>query len=461
MNLRDMSLILARTYAYPSLKGDWKRCAIAAEAKKTQRDTIWDVRDHTVLTLYGQSLTVSRFTEELTEAGYAYLGAHGSPGGFGFSDGSWPPSALSIMPPLVFVAEACLTGDITGTGVGESVALKVIAAGAAAYIGSMEIGGVAIIGDYPFMQGTPSLPLGEEVRLQNAGRLDIDADWPRVILIGEPTFHRLDHNIYTAESIDTSYMPVVRITGDGDTIPANIAVDLPNDVEIAYAVANLNSGEVCDYCRGIGFIENVMAVAARYDRQTVLLQWPGGDGEIRFYDKRPLGVTAKGILNLALTGVRATLIDLTSMDPSKSWLLIMLGFAILIIIHFRDEPIASARKWIAFLTGCGMAILAILLCGLNNSSVMAITLVTIGAITVTMLVPTEQARIWHTFKAMVIYALPMFIVWIFLNGIGTSSKTIILVGYGMCLIVVCFGLMLLLAGWLYKLIARRMEDRSR
>ncbi len=108
-----------------------------------------------------------------------------------------------------------------------------------------------------------------------------------------------------------------------------------------------------------------------------------------------------------------------------------------------------------------MAILAILLCGLNNSSVMAITLVTIGAITVAMLVPTEQARIWHTFKAMVIYALPMFIVWIFLNGIGASSKTIMLVGYGMCLIVVCFGLMLLLAGWLYKLIARRMEDRSR
>lgn len=457
---RDMSLVLVKTYAYPKLAGDWKMHAISAATNETQRDTVWHVRDYAIQALHGQSLTVSRFTEELTEAGYAYLCAHGSPGGLGLRDGSWPPDDLTFMPPLVFVAEACLTGDITALGVEKSVALKVISAGAVAYIGSMEIGGVALIGDYPFMQSTPDLPLGEEVRLQNSGRLDADADWPRVILIGEPTFHRMDHDLYTAEDIDDSQLRAVQISGRGETVPANIAVDLPNDLEVAYAVADLPNGKTQEYCRWIGFGGNVMTVAAKYDRQRVLLQWPGGDGQIRLYDKKPLGVAIIGFLSVALSGVSVLLSDLISLATVPGWFLVILGLFIMLGQQFRDTPIASARKWIALITGFGMGGLTIIAMGLNQSSLLSIILVTIGAITVAMLVPSEQVRIWHTFKAMAIYALPMFIVWAVINGIDISSKTLVMIGYGMCVIVICYGIVLLLAGWLYRFVARRMGGRS-
>jgi len=460
-NLHDMSLLLSRTYTYARLEGEWKGQGLIGSFKGLRQDTIYNDCGHYILSLQGQALTGPRFTDDITRSGYVFLCAHGSPNGFNLEGKRWPSGKIPALPPLVFVAEACETGNITGMGVRNSIALKLISAGAVAYIGSMGVGGVAMIGDYPFMRGTPNLPLSEEVRLQNAGRLDVDADWPRVILIGEPTFHQFEHNLYTTEYSKEKGRPIVRVMGHVDTMSTNIAIDLPDDITVAYAVADINHGKTHSYSRGPIYQKSLMSIAGTYDRQVLLLQWPGGDGIITLHDRKPLGVALMAILATTVTGVRGMLIDLTTISPALSWFLIILGLAVLVIVQFRGENLTAARKWIALLTGLFMTILVIMTLGLNQSTLMGVILVSIGAITVTILVPSEQVRLWHTLKAMVIFALPMFFAWLLINSSDVSSKATVLIGYGMCLIVLCYGLVLLLAGLAYRVGFRLYRGKAR
>lgn len=142
----DVSLLMAHAYAYPQLEGEWKARVLNAGLKSAPATHAIYEQPFKVVSLVGNDFTGDAFLEAMRGAGYVAVEGHGSPSGLALADGSWPGRReITGLPPLVFVAESCETGDIGGYGVDDSVALQVIAGGAVAYIGSMEVGGVGLL----------------------------------------------------------------------------------------------------------------------------------------------------------------------------------------------------------------------------------------------------------------------------------------------------------------------------
>lgn len=464
LSAHDIVLLIARTYAYPEFQGAWRTRLVNASADGVAKSQTSKGEPFEVVTLEGKALTRDAFSEAIQSAGHVMIGAHGGPSGFALADGGWPRSDRKIagLPPLVFVAESCETGDITGFGVENSVALRVVAAGAAAYVGSMEVGGVGLVGEHPFAFSTPRTPLGELVRLQNAARMDVDADVPRAILIGEPTFHQFEHE-WIHYDIRTGKKGVhVKVVDEGVPSGGVTALNLHSAPDVAYAEASLDDGRHVRYVPGMWHFGHPLSAAPTFDHQVVLLEWPGGDGELVLSPTRPLGATALRILSDALIGVEAILIDLLA-RAGVDWFVLAAGLAALLFVWWVHPRLDAERRWTGLLAGEGMGLLAAVYCiALAFSPPWPlIAAIGCGATVVAWIIPSKQKGLRRVALGVSLYLAPFLLVWMVAAGIGVSKNLHVRLGLGLLLVGLAYGLISGVAEWIYGKAAHPTGRRER
>jgi hypothetical protein len=465
-NPHDAALLLARAYAYPEFQGEWKTRLVAGNTDRETRSQTTHVGPLEIVTLDGKALTTERFSQLVRTAGNVIVEGHGSPSGIRLSNSSWPDSnEINDLPPLIFAAESCETANFTKIDLSRSIALRLIAGGAVAYVGSMETGGVAFIGQQPFGFSTPRQPIAELVRLQAAARLDTDADWPRSILIGEPTFHQYQHEWVDYQLLpENGKTPRLQIKSledegfeSGDFSPL-VVLDLPELFPVDHAEGLLDSGSRVRYLRGTLFFDSPLAVAPASGRQVLLLEWPGGDGELVVYPAETLSTGAERVLSDGLFGTQAILIDLMTVAGTP-WPIALLS-AIILIAVLREKRYEREFQliWRSALAGGLMSGLAMLYCLALEFDLLwpMIIAVGCGAATVSLLVYTDRQSAVRLISAVIVFMLPMllglglfYLIW------GISNRAMLSFSWGFILIGVSYGLVLLVSVWTFQIVSLR------
>jgi len=449
----DAALLIARAYAYPQFEGKWKARLVNAATDSISVSQSTYKHPFEIVTLGGKDLTSKALLQAMQSSGHVMVEAHGSPSGFALADGAWPGSStrkITGLPPLIFVAESCHTGDIGGDGIKNSIALRIIAGGAVAYIGSMEIGGVGLVGEYPFAFSTPSMPLGELVRLQNAARMDVDADRPRGILIGEPTFHQFDQEFVSYEVFTGAGEVQVHIIGQGETTPVVLAFELSDDMSINYAQAYRSGNRDKSYVPGIVYFGSPLSVAPSFDHQVLLLEWPGGDGELTLQDWH-LNAILRRVLSDSLIGVEMIFIDLLARPGTGSPLAVM-SFLILVYV-WRKRKFEANELWAGVLTGTGISFLGIIYCLVLRFLIpwSVIAMIGCGATTVMWIVSPRWREWGRIVLCVVVYIAPLTLLWLAAALIGASQRAQILVVWGLSLSSIAYGLAVLISVWIIQI----------
>jgi len=456
----DVALLMARAYAYPQLAGEWKTRVLSAGEKSVPFAQPVVEQLFTLVTLAGNDLTGDAFLEVMGSVGHVAVEAHGSPSGLALADGSWPGSRVIFnLPPLVFVAESCETGDLGAFGVDKSVALQVIAGGAVAYIGSLEVGGVGLVGSYPYAFSTPATPLGTLVRLQTAARMAVDADTPRVILIGDPTFHQFDQEWLQYELLsDIGGAARVQIRIPQTLGPVVMALDLPADRQIQYMRAYRSAGEDMRYMQGMPYSDLPLGRLLAFERPfssaptlggaTILLEWSGGDGILTLHESRPLGALIRWLLSNGLIGVQAIFIDFLSMQGTAAPLAIV-SMVVLLVVRSKRCP-GPAVMWSGVVVGVGMALVGIFYClGLNFVIPwFVIVLLACGATTVVWLF-SPRWRVWRRITlCALVYVLPFVVICLLAASVGASYRILLCMLGGIVLTAVTYGFWVAAAVWI-------------
>jgi hypothetical protein len=146
-------------------------------------------------------------------------------------------------------------------------------------------------------------------------------------LICDPTFHQFDAEWIAYEVRPEVDAVRVRIIGTDEPHPVVVALELPALPKAAYAEAIEGEALLANYQPGISLADQPLSVASAFDHQFVLLEWPGGDGELVLYPSPPLGALLGQALARALLGVRAIFVDALSMPGLGGWPVAILSYA--------------------------------------------------------------------------------------------------------------------------------------
>ena len=430
----EASALLARTFCYDRLRGAWRRritdcSAPGAAGDDTSREGPWSIRR-----VRGTALTADSLADVLAGSAYVNLFAHGSPSGFMLAGSNWPDATpLPPAAPLVFVGESCETADIASAGVANSVALRLIGAGAVAYVGSLEIGGVAVVGDHPFACCTPDCPLGEHVRLQNAARMQLVDSWPHTLLIGDPLFHQAADERVSCRIEKGELGTVVRISGAADSLSTAIAVDLPGSGPVSYAKVETASGSAV-YTLGW---PQPLAAAPASGKMRVLIPWSAEDGTLTVYGgPLPLSLRLFAVLENGRMGVRSLLDDVPT--ATRGAPVVILAIAVLIALgaalRICRSPRWRAASAVSVLIGSGVGAAA------WWSDVSTITSVATagGAAAVAALLDLHRARGGRLAAALGLFLAPMLVELGFVGMMGVSAKIIRMLIAGMGLLAAVF-----------------------
>jgi hypothetical protein len=330
-DLEDMSLLVARTTAYPSLVGEWKSRVLNANIFDPDMDTQSADDSGTLIKLGGKRLTADTFDRAVRTVGYIFVSAHGSGSGFLFNNSRWPVTNATLsLPPVIFVAEACKTADVTEDGLDNSVALKVLSSGAVAYIGSIDVGGVALVSDQPFLNSTKQTPLGELVRLENSARMDVDEDYPRAVLFGDPTFYQLERDDFSVTQLAGSKETGTAVFQIYRQERGNVAIGLTQNQGVIRVNAALKNGKIINYYLGASHFGSPLSVIQTHTGQKLFFEWPGGEGQIKIYSSWSVSTWIQKVFSDAITGLQAILLDLTTINGNP-WYLPVIIFVLVIL----------------------------------------------------------------------------------------------------------------------------------
>ena len=414
LNERDVSLLMARAYSYSAMSGDWKTHLVKA-AELTAPGDSQKIAGYTETVLCGNDFTCPKLRMTMQDASYLFLYEHGGPSGFAITGEGWPNrGVMPDLPPFVFVAEACLTGDITGSGVNASIALRSIQAGAVAYIGSMEVGGVAFV-EKPFAFCTPEFPISEHVRLQNAARMDADADWPRTILIGEPTFHQLDNEVweYTVRMDDNKAYASIR--QDSITFKSSIILRLPETMPIAYAELHQEGKDDALYVvSAFGDGKSITSLPA-FGKQTVMMDWPGGNAELILYRHMPFDIAIRRFMIFPIMGWYLFLDNIMTMGAGAAGVLVLSILVFLVVIYSQSKKKFN-EYLVALFSGVGLALVILsfyLFC--RGGSVIWPCVIGLGlaAATAALLIKSKYSGITWVLLATAVYTAPIILIVLF------------------------------------------------
>lgn len=343
--IEDMSFLLARTFAYHDMQGDWKLKIVYA-SMDTDETSIISTSNGVQEQYLGRTDFYSNTLEKaISSANYVITSSHGGPTGIVINDGVWPQNngGLSI-PPLLFVADACSTMDLDSNNLNQSIALKLISSGAMAYVGSMELGGVSVIGRQPFYHSTSQTPLGELVRMANSVRMNFDADNAKVILIGDPTFYyvkdQLDVATPTASTHASGYAFEIKNASEKSDIILNIQSQKP----IVRAVATLDDGRKITFFPGANYFGAPMGIISNGSGYTIQIPWRGDNGIIVFYDTWSLPVYIMRVLANSFSGAWVLLQNLTTIGNPWNFPIVLFLLALIFnkrLLLKKDRVIPS------------------------------------------------------------------------------------------------------------------------
>ncbi|MEW5924327.1 MAG: hypothetical protein AB1746_10100 [Candidatus Zixiibacteriota bacterium] len=435
LDAEDVSLLIARAYSYSAMSGEWKYHLVNAALPPHPRDS-QEIKGYAEIILNDTDFTCAKVRAAMQNASYLFLYEHGGPSGFAMVGEGWPNSGkIPDFPPFVFAAEACLTGDITGSGVNASIALRSIAAGAVAYIGSMEMGGVAVV-EKAFAFCTPDFPISEHVRLQNAARMDVDADWPRSILIGEPTFHQLDNEIWESIVRMDDNKAYVSVKQDEINFESSILLILPDTMSVAYAKLHQDGKDDELYMAGsFGGGKSITSLPA-FGKQTVMMDWPGGSGELVLYRNMPFGVAIKNFMLLPIMGWYLFLDNMMTMGDGE-YAIFIISILVLAAVLYAQERKKFHEYLIALLSGLGLAVVILLFYMFFGSGPViwpAVIGLGIAAATAAMLVPVRHSAFKWVSLSTIVYTAPIIITLLFLiSRIPVNSNHIRFILYGFLL----------------------------
>ncbi len=430
----DASALLARIFGYEKLQGAWRHhlavCNANAPADSSaSRNGPWTTRR-----VDGSALNAEGLNGLLCTSAYVNLGAHGSPMGFMLAGENWPDApALPATAPLVFVGESCTTADVASTGVERSIALRMIGAGAVAYVGSLEIGGVAIVGDLPFAACTPGCPLGEHVRLQSAARMDVLDDWPHALLIGDPLFYQLADERVECRLLSGTAETVIEIGGAADSLATAIAVDLPASTPVTWATVETASGSVT-YSRGW---PRPLAAVPSADGLRLLIPWSSDAGTLTVHvGTPPLSLRLLAAWDVGRTGVKGLLNDMTTMSRSTQWVVFAIT-ALLVMVaaaRIRRSERSGAALLVSVFVGAGVGVLAVA----SHASASVAAATGGGAAALAALLDLRRAHVGRVVAALGLFLAPLLVALGLLGMMGVSTRLAGTVAAGIGLLALAF-----------------------
>lgn len=452
----DLALLVARTYSYPRLQGDWKHRLLTGSDKSAVGADTAETGEFSVVRLGNRSLTIAAVERAVRRTGYAQILAHGSPTGLIFTDGDWPREGdTTLLPPMVFAAEACNTLNFGTSNPKSGLALKLIGRGAVAFVGSVEVGGSAVVGTHPYALSTIASPLGDQVRLQNAALAASVADHSRAVLIGDPTFHQFEEPWAHVRSFSDAGAThtIVTAVDDGPAFPLIVTVPMR---EIKYGEIQLKTGTIPLYA---GWS---MGIGATPDGQECLLEWPGGSGTIVFHETMPIGAMAREVIGEANLGVEALLIDLMTTSEGLGRLTIVITLVLLIIVFWRrHDRIPRERLWIGLLAGVLMCFAAAVYCMSQELPMHAYLLTGLGGgtIVVNWLVPIERGRWRYGLLATMIFVGPLLLLALLASTLTSSARLDVMILEGVLAVALVY-LIALHTGWAGYFFLRRLLTKS-
>lgn len=444
--VEDMSFLLARTFAYHDMQGDWKNNFVVASVFSSLPSSISNENGRKLQSLGAADLNAKTFEQAVSSANYVFAFAHGSVSGLRFDDGGWPAKDRDLsLPPLLFVAEACSTMDFNDLEMDQSIALKLISSGAVAFLGSMEVGGVSVIGNLPYSNSTDQIPLGELVRMQNSILMDFATDKSRVILIGDPSFFQTTGQQPAIASISPNntngFAFEIKNTGPN----ADIFVKLQSKKAIIRAIATLENGRKILYFRGANYFARTMGVISNNSDQTILFTWPGGDGTIVFFDNTTLPMVLMNYFGDSLQGVRTLLLDLVTISKYP-WGYTAVVFVVLLLSFKR--LMLKKNKLLLYLSGSFVFSMLVSLVYFEISYTIRIP-VTLALFMWSFLslcfFDTNENNTKKLIYSILLFLIPFLYGLFIALGMGAASKTSVIVLKGVILLgVLFFALQLLL-----------------
>ncbi|MDY6876891.1 MAG: hypothetical protein SWK90_11915 [Chloroflexota bacterium] len=397
-----------------------------------------------MIELNGAATSHDRILELAPRSPYLCIYAHGSPNGFHLVgealEGSDPMPPLG---PIVVVAEACESGNIAND-VENSIVLRFVHSGAVAYVGSMEVGGVlALGGARSHLYSSPRMPLGELTRLQTLGRLDLDATWPRVILIGEPLFALLPDEPATLhlEATGDGWCGTLTVHSPHTDVPA-LHIPLPGSPPVRYAEARAEERVVRRYYCGYmpsddSNAADVLIVAPSDEGQTVLIDWPAGADEICLYTRLPAGAGLHRFGSLVCCGISVILGDILSNTTGPAQM--FLGLAAILAAAALLSHIKSDRRNLLVVGLTGGIPVSLLSFWYSRSTVYPALV--LGCYAFSALVFGSSARRWLTRwgRTLAIFAAQLFPLLLFSLAVGVSGKVIEMLALGSTALVLLFA----------------------
>ncbi|GEM_PF-2337206 len=362
LDATDVSLMLARTYTYHLMTGEWKSKGIIASIDISSEVEPTSSVPMEIYRADGNDLTLNFLDNYLPQVCYTYICAHGSQSRLVLRNGELESQHFKLrLAPQVFVAEACMTGDIAGGSYQSSIALGMISSGASAFIGSMVIGGPSPLFSYPFLHSTPSVPLAEHVRLANAMRLDFDATWSRGILIGEPSFHQFEDEFYDVKTYLEDGQLSAEITPRSDTGMASLVIELPSGTDVKYIVADTGGGIIRKYIRGPAPWHSPFSYASSGEAVKIMLEWPGGKGRLRFYESRPFYAPLLYLISYVATGLGIVFFDIVANPDFSPWFVVSIMLLFVLLYYLKRW---LKEKWLLVVLAAasiGSALLSMLI----------------------------------------------------------------------------------------------------
>jgi hypothetical protein len=297
--------------------------------------------------------------------------------------------------------------------------------------------------------------LGQLVRLQNAARLATDADVPRAILIGDPTFHQFDEEWIAYEVRPEADTVRVKIIGTDEPRPVVVALELPGLPKVSYAEAIEDDALLANYQPGISLSDQPLSVASANDLQQVLLEWPGGDGELILYPSPPLGAVLGQALAWALLGVRAIFVDALSMPGLGGWPVAIVSLGLLLVIwRGQRGNAARPRFWTGVLTSIGMGLLGIVY--YVSQALLPLWPVIIavgcGAANAAWLVLSERPVFGRTALRVVLFLAPLVLLWLVMASLSLSLRVHLWIGMGLTLTGLSYAVVVWLADWTIRML---------
>ncbi len=430
----DASALLARIFGYEKLQGAWRHRLAVCDANAPTDSSASRNGPWTVHRVDGAALNAEVLNGLLCASAYVNLGAHGSPTGFMLAGENWPDApALPATAPLVFVGESCTTADVAGAGVERSIALRLIGAGAVAYVGSLEIGGVAIVGGLPFAACTPGCPLGEHVRLQSAARMDVLDDWPHALLIGDPLFHQLADERVECRLAPGAEETAIGIGGAVDSLATAIAVELPAGAPVTWATVVTASSSVT-YSRGW---PRPLAAVPSADGLRLLIPWSSDAGTLTVHaGTPPSSLRLLAAWDVGRTGVKGLLNDMTTMSRSTQWVVFAIT-ALLVVVasaRIRRSERSGSALLVSVFVGAGVGALA----AASHVSAPVAAATGGGAAALAALLDLRRAHVGRLVAALGLFLAPLLATLGLLGMMGVPARLVGAIAAGIGLLALAF-----------------------